>query len=253
MVYDIQKAGFWKRVSAWFLDAILLMILAVGVALLLSSVLDFDGYFETMESISKRYETEAGVSFDITEEAYNALPDAERAKIDEAYTKFTEDLEAIRAYNNLVNLSFLIVSLSIFFSFLALEFVVPLLFGNGQTVGKKVFGIAVVRANGVKVDGVCMFIRAILGKYTIETMVPVMLVIMVAWNILGIVGPAVIVLLGLLQIILMFATRNNSTIHDILSNTVAVDLSSQMIFGSESELIDYKKRIHTDLANRKEY
>ena len=253
MVYDIQKAGFWKRLSAWFLDAILVMILAVGVALLLSSLLDFDGNFETMEAISKQYEAEAGVSFEISEEEYNALPEAERAKIDEAYARFAEDPEAIRAYNNLVNLSFLIVSLSLFFSFLVLDFAVPMLFGNGQTVGKKVFGLAVVRANGVKVDGVCMFIRAILGKYTIETMVPVMLVIMVFWGVLNIVGPVVILLMGLMQVVLLIATRNNSVIHDILSNTVAVDLSSQMIFGSESELIDYKKRIHADMASRKEY
>ena len=135
----------------------------------------------------------------------------------------------------------------------AKEFVVPLLFGNGQTVGKKIFGIAVMRVNGVKINGVALFIRSILGKYTIETMVPVMLVIMVMLEVLGIVGPAVILLIGVLQIGLMLATRTNSAIHDCLANTVAVDLHSQMIFGSEAEVIEYKKRIHEDIANRSNY
>lgn len=253
MVYDIQKAGFWKRLSAWFLDVILVLILSVGMALVLGSVLHFNDHYDAMVSISQKYAQEAGISFDLTQEEYAALPEAERAILDAAYEKFTQDEEAVYAYNMVVNLSLMVASLSIFLSYLALEFFVPMFFKNGQTVGKKVFGLAVVRVNCVKVDGVCLFIRSILGKYTIETMVPVMLVIMVVWNILGIVGPIVIALLGLLQLILLFATQNHSLIHDCLANTVVVDLHSQMIFGNESELIDYKKRIHEDLANRSNY
>lgn len=253
MVYDIQKAGFWKRLSAWFLDVILVLVLSVGVALVLGSALHFNDHYDTMVSISQEYAEEAGVSFDLTKEEYEALPEGERAALDAAYEKFSQDEQAIYAYNMVINLSLMVASLSIFLSYLILEFMVPMIFKNGQTVGKKVFGLAIVRVNCVKVDGVCMFIRSILGKYTIETMVPVMLVIMVAWNILGIVGPVVIALLGLLQLILLFATHNHSVIHDCLANTVVVDLHSQMIFGSESELIDYKKRIHEDLVNRSSY
>lgn len=253
MVYDIQKAGIWKRLSAWFLDVILLLVLSTGMVLLLTSVLNINGHYETMERISDRYESESGVSFDMTTEEYEALSEEERAVVDAAYEKFAQDEEAIYAYNMLVNLSLVSATLGIFIACLALEFVVPMLLGNGQTVGKKVFGVAVMRVNGVKINGVCLFIRSILGKYTIETMVPVMLVIMVFWGTLGIVGPVVIGLMGLLQIVLMFATRNHSAIHDCLANTVAVDLQSQMIFDSEAELISYKKRIHEDIANRSGY
>ena len=105
----------------------------------------------------------------------------------------------------------------------------------------------------VKIDGTCLFIRSILGKYTIGTMVPVMLLVMVLLEVLGIVGPVVIALICLLQVVLMIATHNHSAIHDCLANTVVVDLPSQMIFGSESELIDYKKRIHEEMANRASY
>ena len=253
MVYDIQKAGFWKRLSAWFLDAILLLILSVGIVLLLTSAMDVRQHYDDMERISQQYEDAAGISFEITVDEYNALPEEERAIFDAAYEKFSSDEDAIYAYNMMINLTLLSVSLSILLAHLALEFVVPLLFGNGQTVGKKIFGIAVMRVNGVKINGVALFIRSILGKYTIETMVPVMLVIMVMLEVLGIVGPAVILLMGVLQIGWMLATRTNSAIHDCLANTVAVDLHSQMIFGSEAEVIEYKKRIHEDIANRSNY
>lgn len=253
MVYDIQKAGFWKRLSAWFLDVILFLVLSLGLVLLLTAVFDINSHYESFEAISQRYEQEAGVSFELTQEEYDALTEEERKVLEDAYAKFAEDEKAIYAYNMLVNLSLLAASLAIFLTYLLLEFAVPMLFGNGQTVGKKVFGIAVVRANGVKINGVCLFIRTILGKYTFETMVPVMLAIMVFWGILGIVGPVVIGLMGLLQIVVMAVSRNHSAIHDLMANTVAVDLHSQMIFDSESELIDYKKRIHEDMANRSSY
>ena len=253
MFYDLQKASLLKRASAWLLDMILLCILVVGVASLMSGLLKYDSYYDTLNACKEKYEAQYGVSFEITEEDYKAKSPEEQAIYDEALAAMNADEDALKAYNMLINLSLVIVTISVLAACLVLEFAVPLLFGNGQTVGKKVFGLAIVRVNCVKVDGVCMFIRSILGKYTIETMVPVMLVIMVVWNILGIVGPVVIALLGLLQLILLFATQNHSVIHDCLANTVVVDLHSQMIFGSESELIDYKKRIHEDLVNRSSY
>ena len=249
MVYDVQKAGFWKRLSAWFLDVILLLILAVGVALLLSSVLGFDGYFETMESVSKQYEAEAGVSFDITEEAYNALPEEERAKIDEAYTKFTEDPEAIRAYNNLVNLSFLIVSLSLFFSFLVSEFIVSMLFGNGQTLGKKAFAHCVVRIDGVKVTPLQMFVRTVLGKYAVELMILIYLTIYLGIS----VSIWVILVFGVIESVLMLVTKGNCAIHDLMAGTVVVDYNSQKIFNSPDELIEYQKEIAAEQARRQSY
>jgi uncharacterized RDD family membrane protein YckC len=253
MVYDIQKAGFWKRLSAWFLDAILLLFLAVGASLILSPMLQFDSYSDTVDAISQRYEAETGVSFDITAEEYQKMSETDRAKFDEAYGKFAADEEAIHAYNMLISLSILIVSLSIFLSCLVLEFLIPLALKNGQTIGKKIFGLGVMRAHGVKVEGVCMFIRSILGKYTIEIMVPVMLITMMFWNILGGMGIIVLALMALLQVILLIATRNNSAIHDYLAHTVVVELQSQMIFENEDELLAYKKRIHEEMANRSTY
>jgi len=55
------------------------------------------------------------------------------------------------------------------------------------------------------------------------------------------------------QVILLFAHRNNAQIHDLLAGTVVVDISSQKIFTSTQELIEYTKRIHADRAARKDY
>ena len=73
---------------------------------------------------------------------------------------------------------------------------------------------------------------------------------MMFFGIIGIVGPIVILGLLVLEIICVCATRTNSAIHDLISDTVVVDMSTQMIFESEQALIDYKKKIHEqEVAN----
>jgi len=67
---------------------------------------------------------------------------------------------------------------------------------------------------------------------------------------LGIVGPAVIFGILALQLILMIMTDTNSAIHDILSDTVTVDLASQMIFSSEQELLAYKKKAAENVSRQ---
>ena len=42
MIYDLQKASMWKRISAFLCDLIVFCIVAVGVAFLLSTILGID-------------------------------------------------------------------------------------------------------------------------------------------------------------------------------------------------------------------
>ena len=77
-----------------------------------------------------------------------------------------------------------------------------------------------------------------------ETMVPVLLVTMIYFGVLGSVGTITIGLLLVLQVSVMVATQTNSSIHDLLSDTVVVDYSSQKIFESQEALIAFKEEEH---------
>ena len=253
MIGELQRASVWKRISAALLDLILLGIAAVGVALLLSSLLGYDGYNQTLQDGYARYEAEYGVVFDIPYEEYEAMTEAERKNYDTAFAALSADEEVVGAYAMMLSLTILIVSLGLFFAYMLLEFVVPLLFKNGQTVGKKIFGIALMRTNGVKINPVCLFIRAVLGKYTIETMIPVLIAIMIYFNSIGLIGPVILLLTLAMEVILMATTYNRSLIHDLLANTVTVDLASQMIFDSEEHLLAYRKKLHAEEAAAKPY
>lgn len=255
MIYDLQKADIWKRASAALFDLIMVIIGAVGCIFVLSLIVGFNGYSERYEARQAVFEEQYGVSFDdiANAEAYEALPEDEKAVIDEAFAAFAADEEANYLYNMLFQLTLITVTFGILLAYLILEFIVPLLLKNGQTLGKKIFGIAVMRLDGVRISGPILFIRSILGKYTIETMVPIMLLLMTAFGAVGIVGIGVIALILITNVVMIIITKTNSPIHDLLANTVAVDISSQMIFDTPEELLAYKQKVHAEAVERADY
>ena len=246
MIFDLQKASMWKRISAYLFDFILLAIAAVGFAFLLSVVCGFDKHNAALDAAYAKYETEYGVVFDISQEEFMQKTEAEQQLWNEAYQALIKDEEAMYSYNMVINLTLVISTLAILFAYLALEFFIPIKFGNGQTLGKKIFGVAVMRTDGVKVTAPLLFIRTILGKFTIETMIPVLICVMIFFNMIGIVGMLILGLILLLQIILMISTHTNSCIHDVLAKTVTVDMQSQLIFETEQDMIDYKNKVHAE-------
>lgn len=261
MIYDLQKASMWKRASAALFDFIILVMVVVGLATLLSNLVGFDKYNNGLdaayEKYTQEYEQLYGVDFGITQEEYEAYSEEEKALWQEAYeaanAALSEDSEARYVYDMVFNLSLIISTFAILFAYLILEFAIPMILGNGQTLGKKIFGIGVMRVDGVKVVGPLMFIRTVLGKFTIETMISVIIVIMIFFNAIGIVGPIIIGLILLVQIVLMIKTNTNSMIHDVLAKTVVIDIASQMIFESEEALIAYKTKVHAEEAARQTY
>ncbi|MBQ4140250.1 MAG: RDD family protein [Clostridia bacterium] len=253
MITDLQRASILKRVSAYILDFILLVTVITGAAFLLSALLDYDSYVDTLERVYAEYEEEYGIDLDISSEDFSALSREEQKLYDEVNKLMNENEEAIEAYNMTVNLALVIASLSILFGYLILEFVIPIIFKNGQTVGKKVFGIGLIRQDGVRITNLMLFVRAILGKCTVETMIPVYILILIIFGNLGMTGTVILAGIAVLQIALVLTSRTNSAIHDMMAATVAVDMSSQMIFESEADMLAYKNKLHAENAARDKY
>ena len=157
------------------------------------------------------------------------------------------------AYNMMLNLSMVITTLGILLAILLWEFAIPVLLGNGQTLGKKIFGLCLVRNDGVKVNSMQLFARTVLGKFTIETMIPVYLLLMLFWGTMDLTGTLMILGLIVAELMVLALTRTNSAIHDLLAGTVVVDITSQMIFRTTEDLIEYKKKIAAEQAARQRY
>lgn len=253
MRFELQRADFWKRISAFLFDIIIFGILLMGVATAMSAILDYDKYLDIVEQVEMEYVEKYGINPDITDEEFAALTDEEKEPYLECDRKRQQDERLIIAYNILIDFAVAIISVSILVASVVLELVVPIFLKNGQTLGKKIFGLAVIHTNGVRLRGQAHFIRSIIGKCAMETMIPAYLILMVLFGNLGIVGAAVLGLILILQIAVIASTKTRSAIHDLISDTVVVDFQSQMIFENADELIAYKTRLHEEEVNKKEY
>lgn len=280
-MFELKKIGIVRRASAWLLDAILLAVLVTGFMFIISLICNYSyeqdlatQYYDEWEDYRKEYmgqlaphygfvyeESEDGDSYTITRNGASATLDAvikaleadtardedpQMAKAYEAYRSLTPVSKANAQYEYVHNLLFMMVSLGILLGYVVLEFILPVILKNGQTVGKKVFGICLVRPNCVKIANVSLFARTILGKYAVETMFPVLLAFLFFFGGLGLLAIILFAAIILLNIILFFATKNRTPIHDIFASTVAVDMKLQMIYATEEEMLEKKKQQHKE-------
>ncbi|MDE6059292.1 MAG: RDD family protein [Clostridia bacterium] len=270
-MFELRKIGIVKRASAQLLDLILLAVLATGFMFLISLMCNYRSEEQTSmqnytvwEEFRKTYVGDVAAYYGYTYEEdgdiYVIKKDGEESPLDElmnqlceskgedsemkeaydAYMSLPSVAEVNAQYKYVLSLLFMMISIGILLSYIILEFVLPIIFKNGQTVGKKVFGICLVRPNCVKITTLSLFARTLLGKYAIETMFPVMLVFMFLFGGLGVLAIVLFAALELLNIILFFALKNRTPIHDLLAGTVAADMKLQMIFESEEELAEKK-------------
>ena len=265
MIYDLQKASLTKRLSAFLFDFIILMVAVTGTMLAVASLSGFDSYlnqFEkrrdeiyiknTISELEEKYKDSKDYRVNFND--YQFLTDEEKAKLPEEVCKsfdacskeLSSDAELIRLYEILMSLSLTILSLGLLIPFIVFEFAVPIFLKNGQTLGKKIFSIAIMGVDGIRISPFVLFVRAILGKYTIGTMVPLLMILSLVLGGSPIITLSVILLILLLQIILCITSKTNSLIHDYLASTVAVDFQSQMIFDSVEDKNAYILRIHSE-------
>ncbi len=280
-MFELKKIGIVKRASAWLLDAILLAVLATGFMFIISLVCNFNHHQEVYAQYNaewtefrKEYVGEVaefyGFTYEETDEEGNnytitkdgkpaSLGDVMKA-LDDSKGEEPETANSYAKYKTLtpaaivnaqfkliLSMLFMMISLGILLAYLVLEFILPIFLKNGKTIGKAVFGICIVRPNCVKVTSMALFVRTLLGKFAIETMFPVFLIYMFFFGGLGLLAVILLAAFLLMSIILLFATKNKTPIHDLLASTVVVDAKLQMIFESEDELIAKKSELHKQL------
>ena len=185
----------WKRIAAALLDFFLLILVASAVILLLMAVFDMESHSDAFQSRCDEFEQIYGTDFDMSGDDYTALDEAGKKAYNDAADALSKDEAANYHFSMIMSLTLLSVTLGFFIAYLVTEFAVPLLLKNGQSIGKKAFGIGVMREDGVKISAVQLFARTVLGKFTIETMVPIFILIMLYFDLMGIVG--IIVLAGM--------------------------------------------------------
>ena len=101
--------------------------------------------------------------------------------------------------------------------------------------------------------GVQLFVRSILGKYTVEIMIPVLVAMILYFGSTGLPGTLLILGLALVNGCLFLFTYAHTPIHDLLAGTVVVDLPSQRIFPTREDMIAFKERMAAEKAAEKTF
>lgn len=240
MEFSLEKAGIGKRISAFLFDFIIFSVIATGLAFLVSVITGYDSHSERLGEIYEKYEKEYGISFQLSADELAAMTDDEltayREKYAAAESAVAGDPEASREFSTVVDLSLIITSVSLFIATFLSEFILPLLLGNGQTLGKKIFSIGVIRPDGVRLSRIQLFTRAILGKYAVETMIPVLLIMLFYFRGMNaLLTFAPVAAIAVAQLIFFCASGRRALIHDVLAGSVAVDAQTQIIYADEKE------------------
>lgn len=253
MIYDLQKASVSKRLSAFLLDIIVFILIAAAIASLMSVILGYGETVKSFETHYQKYEEKYKIDTNMSEDDFAKLSQEEKARYEAASQALAKDDVIVELYTQLMNKTIIIVFVSLFMAFAIAEMALPMLFKNGQTLGKKIFSIGVMRTDCVRVSNFQMFVRSIFGKFLMETMIPAFVILLEMFGVMSGMGIIVTALLLIFQVVLLIATKNNSAIHDTLAVTVVVDMQSQMIFDSVEDLIAYKKRLHEEEVQNAPY
>jgi len=240
---DVQKAPYSKRIFAFFADLILAGILTTGIYFVMSAAFNVDHYNDTYRSIISGYEQQYGVTFGLTADEYNALPDAEKENYANAVNAANADEEANKAIRTSYGISFSIFASGIVISVLLLEFVIPLFTKDGRSLGKLLFGLGVMRGSCVKISKPVLFVRNVIGKGVFEAALPAVIIITVFNNVTGIFGIILLVIFLIAEIVALVRSGGSSMLHDVLADTVVVDWASQRIFNSIEERQEYEEKL----------
>lgn len=253
MVQDLQKASVSKRLAALMLDALIFILIATAIASVFSLIFNYGDTVKSFEGHYKKYEEKYNIDANMSAEEYEKLTPEQKAAYEQASRELAQDDEIVELYTKLMNQTIFIVFVSMFLAFVISEMAVPFIFKNGQTLGKKLFAIGVMRTDCVRVTNFQIFVRSIFGKFMMETLIPVMVIMLEFFGVMSGMGIIVTALILIFQVVLLIVTKNNSAIHDTLAVTVVVDMQSQMIFDTPEDLMAYKNRLHEEKVNATPY
>lgn len=229
MSQRFKNADLIKRFAAWILDNLLIVVLIVGCCVSMSKVVGYEQNNQALDEVFAKYETQYGVTFDVSEEVYIAMTKAEQANYDAAYEALSTDPDALQGYGRMMGMTLIIAAVSCFLPLFVWEFLMPLCLGNGQTLGKKVFSLSVVQKNFAPISGKHLFFRSILGKYAIETMIPLFIMLLFFWGAISLATLGILLALVCAQFLCITMTKNHTAIHDLIAGTRVVDTGSLVI------------------------
>ena len=239
-IYTPTNAKLIKRLAAYMIDIITIIILFTGVLFVLSEIFN---YMELSNQLEQLY-IELGVKVADSEGKYDFC-DVKNDTCKQALKVLYEHEKFYPIFNSVQNFLIYAPIGSIFVSLLVFELIMPLIFKNGQTIGMKLFNIALLSKNHIRVKPIQIFVRFLFGKFIINGIIPVIgvMYIFVSEG-AGMTGAMLLLLFIIANVACYGIGQNKTLIPDALSGCFPIDLQEQIFFDTEDELIAAKAEEH---------
>ena len=198
-----------NRAAALILDAVLLLVLFTGILYIISLIADFDAHYALLQEEYKKVgylifdpESKEFVTITMDNPNYNHVIDL----INENEVLLTE-LAFVNRFS--VNAPLIGIAISLF----VLEFIVPLILKNGQTIGMKFFKIALISKNNLAITNTQLFARCVIGKIAILGVIPVLSLLYIFLNAGGgLFGTSLLLIVIIVQIVMLVKNDNLLTL-----------------------------------------
>ena len=222
-----------NRFAAFIIDAILLVILLTGCLYIFSMIFQYDAHLATLES---EYIKEGYLILNVEKNIYEYL--AETAPNYNAVLESVKNNQVIlQEQQYLATYTTNVPALSIAIVLLILEFIVPLFLKNGQTVGMKVFKIALISNNNIRISSLQLFARCLIGKIAILGVIPMFAISYILINPTGgLLGTIILIIIAIIQITTIVKSKNHAGIQDIIAQVYPVNFAETVIYRNKEEL-----------------
>lgn len=232
---EFYKAKPIKRFVAYVIDMLLLLAITFGVMVPMCSWLGYEDSRAELVPFYEKYSQEYGIDLQISGTEYDELSQKQKEAYDKAYDAMNQDKDALYVMNKVLFAVLASAAVGFLVGYVILEVALPLILKNGQTIGKKAMKLCVMHKAHVTVSPWQVIFRAILGKYFIGTLIPMVLLALPELKIWIISGSLILALIAMTQAFIVLMSQANCGIHDKLFNTVVADFEQQHIFDTLEE------------------
>lgn len=134
---------------------------------------------------------------------------------------------------------------AIIFTFMIFYFVIPFIFKNGETIGKKVMHICLVNKLGYQYKRI-----QLLPRVLFPTLLTIIIVFFAGFSIWAFAGVSAVILISFLFVIF---TKDNKAIHDFFAGTLVIDAKQSTWFkdineeeNAEKDVADYVEQVRAN-------
>ena len=239
-----------KRIAAFFIDLVLFLLLFTGIAFVVGEVV---GYTSNYDLLQEKY-IEHGVGLIDPETNEFVFCDTSKDECKQSYELFFKDEEAMVYYDKSVELTTLILTVSVFVTYAITEFVVPLIIKERQTVGMLLFKIGFVSTDGTKVEHKQLFIRFLFGKFLLATMIPIYGMIFSFFSAFGgIFGLVFALIIWGIDIGLTLFSEKKAGIANSLGSCYVYDIETGTVYDTIEEINAIKGAAAKEKVSKEQY